>query len=141
MGRNRGGYPFSTLGRVTVAPLPPTSKITEISAQGFDNMVPFVDGWQTSPIWGGGDPGDPDTNFKLYFKGTNLTEEYIRKQDMYSVINGSRTDISVMFVNETAGGFVADMVFEASVKEGDRYQFVIGETISGEMALEGGKLV
>lgn len=124
-----------------MAPLPPIPKITEISAQGFDNIVPFVDGWQTSPIWGGGDPGDPDTNFKLYFKGENLTKEYISSQDMYSVINGSRTDISVMFVNETADGFVADMVFEAIVIEGDRYQFVIGETISGEMALEGGKLV
>lgn len=104
-------------------------------------MVPFVDGWQTSPIWGGGDPGDPDTNFKLYFKGENLTKEYISNQDMYSVINGSRTDISVLLVNETADGFVADMVFEARVIESDRYQFVIGETISGEMALEGGKLV
>ena len=104
-------------------------------------MVPFVDGWQTTPIWGGGDPGDPDTNFKLYFKGTNLTKEYISNLDMYSVINGFRTDISVMLVNETADGFDADMVFEASVIEGDRYQFVIGEIISGEMALEGGKLV
>ena len=104
-------------------------------------MVPFVDGWQTSPIWGGGDPGDPDINFKLYFKGTNLTKEYISNLDMYSVINGSRTDISVMLVNETVDGFVAEMIFEARVIEGDRYQFVIGETISGEMALEGGKLV
>ena len=104
-------------------------------------MVPFVDGWQTSPIWGGGDAGDPDSKFNLYFKGTNLTEEHIRNQDMYSVINGSRTDISVVLVNETAGGFVAEMVFEDRVIEGDRYQFVIGETISGEMALEGGKLV
>ena len=104
-------------------------------------MVPFADGWQTSPIWGGGDPGDPDTNFKLYFKGENLTNDYIRNQDMYSVINGSRTDISVMFVDNTADGFVADMIFEASVIEGDRYQFVIGEIISGDMALEGGKLV
>lgn len=104
-------------------------------------MVPFADGWVTSPIWGGGDPGDPDTNFKLYFKGENLSEEYIRKQDMYSVINGSRTDISVLLVNATADGFVAEMVFEARVIEGDRYQFVIGETISGEMSLEGGKLV
>lgn len=104
-------------------------------------MVPFVDGWQTSPIWGGGDPGDPDQNFKLYFKGENLTKEFISNQDMYSVINGSRTDTSVILVNETAGGFVAEMVFEASVIEGDRYQFVIAETISGEMALEGGKLV
>ena len=103
-------------------------------------MVPFVDGWATTPIWGGGDPGDPDTNFKLYFKGENLTKEYISNQDMYSVINGSRTDISVILVNETVDGFVAEMVFEARVKEGDRYQFVIGETISGEMALEGGKL-
>lgn len=60
---------------------------------------------------------------------------------MYSVINGSRTDISVLLVKETAGGFVAEMVFEASVLESDRYQFVIGETISGEMAIEGGKLV
>ncbi len=104
-------------------------------------MVPFVDGWATTPIWGGGDAGDPDTRFKLYFKGENLTKEYISNLDMYSVINGSRTDISVMFVNESADGFVAEMVFEASVIEGDRYQFVIGETISGEMALEGGKLV
>lgn len=104
-------------------------------------MVPFVDGWVTSPIWGGGDPGDPDTNFKLYFKGTNLTKEYINNLDMYSVINGSRTDISVMLVNEVADGFVAEMIFEASVIEGDRYQFVIGETVSGEMAIEGGKLV
>ena len=104
-------------------------------------MVPFVDGWQTSPIWGGGDPGDPSTDFNLYFKGENLTEEYIRNQDMYSVINGSRTDISVMLVKETVDGFVAEMIFEAIVTEGDRYQFVIGETISGEMALEGGKIV
>lgn len=104
-------------------------------------MVPFVDGWQTSPIWGGGDPGAPDANFKLYFKGENLTKEYISNQDMYSVINGSRTDISVMLVNETAGGFVADMLFEGRVIEGDRCQFVIGEIISGDMALEGGKLV
>ena len=104
-------------------------------------MVPFVDGWQTSPIWGGGDPGDPDTNFKLYFKGENLTKEYISSQDMYSVINGTRTDISVLVVNNTADGFVADMVFEASVIEGNHYQFVIGEIISGEMDLEGGKLV
>ena len=104
-------------------------------------MVPFVDGWQTSPIWGGGDPDDPDANFNLYFKGTNLTEEYIRNQDMYSVINGSRTDISVMLVKNTADGFVAEMLFEDRVLVGDRYQFVIGETISGDMALEGGKLV
>ena len=104
-------------------------------------MVPFVDGWQTSPIWGGGDPGDPDANFKLYFKGENLTKEYISNQDMYSVINGSRTDISVMLVNETVDGFVADMLFEGRVIEGDRCQFVIGEIISGDMALEGGKLV
>lgn len=104
-------------------------------------MVPFVDGWATTPIWGGGDAGDPDTNFKLYFKGENLKKEYISNQDMYSVINGSRTDISVLLVNETVDGFVADMVFEARVIEGDRYQFVIGETISGEMALAGGKLV
>lgn len=104
-------------------------------------MVPFVDGWATTPIWGGGDAGDPDTIFKLYFKGENLTKEYISNQDMYSVINGSRTDISVNLVNETVDGFVAEMFFEARVIEGDRYQFVIGETISGEMALEGGKLV
>lgn len=103
-------------------------------------MVPFADGWVTSPIWGGGDPGDPNTMFNFYFKGENLTEEYIRNQDMYSVINGSRTDISVMLVKDTADGFVAEMVFEAPVLEGDRYQYVIGETISGEMALEGGKL-
>lgn len=103
-------------------------------------MVPFADGWVTSPIWGGGDPGDPSMNFNLYFKGENLTEEYIRNQDMYSVINGSRTDISVMLVKDTADGFVAEMIFEGRVIEGDRYQFVIGETVSGDMALEGGKL-
>ena len=103
-------------------------------------MVPFVDGWATSPIWSGGDAGDPDTNFNLYFKGENLTKEYITNLDMYSVINGSRTDISVMLVNDTPDGFVAEMIFEATVIEGDRYQLVIGETISGDMALEGGKL-
>lgn len=113
----------------------------EISAQGFVNMVPFEDGWATSPIWGGGDPGDPDTNFKLYFKGENLTKEYISNLDMYCVKGGFRADISVMLVNDTVDGFVAEMVFEVRVKEGDRYQFVIGETVSGEMALEGGKLV
>lgn len=104
-------------------------------------MVPFVDDWVTSPIWAGGNPGAPDTNFKLYFKGENLTKEYISNLDMYSVANGFRKDTSVMLVNETAGGFVAEMLFEESVIEGDRYQFVIGETISGDMALEGGKIV
>lgn len=104
-------------------------------------MVPFVDGWATTPIWGGGDAGDPDTNFKLYFKGENLTKEYISNLDMYSVINGSRIDISVMLVKDTADGFAAEMLFEERVIEGDCYQFVIGEIVSGEMSLEGGKLV
>ena len=123
-----------------MAPLPPTPKITEISAQGFDNIVPFVDGWVTSPIWAGGKPGAPDTNFKLYFKGQNLTKEYISNLDMYSVTAGFRIDITAMLVNEIADGFVAEMLFEDSVVEYDRYQFVIGEIISGEMSLEGGKL-
>ena len=104
-------------------------------------MAPFADGWQTSPIWAGGEPGAPDTNFKLYFKGENLTKEYISNLDMYSVTAGFRTDISVMLLEETADGFVADMMFEDTVIEGDPYEFVIGETISGTMAIEGGKLV
>lgn len=104
-------------------------------------MVPFVDGWNTSPIWAGGNPGEPDTVFRLYFKGKNLTEEYIRNLDMYGVTVGFRTDISVMLLKETADGFVAEMLFEESVIEGDPYEFVIGETISGTMAIEGGKLV
>lgn len=103
-------------------------------------MVPFVDGWVTSPIWAGGEAGKPDTIFKLYFKGENLTKEYISNQDMYSVINGSRTDISVMLVKETVDGFVAEMLFEESVVEYDPYQLIIGEIVSGEMSLEGGKL-
>ena len=104
-------------------------------------MVPFVDGWATSPIWAGGTAGEPDTIFKLYFKGENLTKEYISNLDMYGVTVGFRTDISVMLVDETADGFVAEMLFEGSVIEGDPYEFVIGETISGTMAIEGGKLV
>ena len=104
-------------------------------------MVPFADGWVTSPIWAGGEVGNPDTVFRLYFKGENLTEEYIRNLDMYGVTVGLRTDISIMLLNETADGFVAEMMFEDSVIEGDRYEFVIGETISGTMAIEGGKLV
>ena len=60
---------------------------------------------------------------------------------MYGVTVGFRTDISVMLVNETADGLVAEMLFEDSVIEGDPYEFVIGETISGTMAIEGGKLV
>lgn len=103
-------------------------------------MVPFADGWVTTPIWAGGTPGEPDTNFKLYFKGKNLTKEYISNLDMYGVTVGFRTDISVMLVNETADGFVAEMMFEDTVIEGDPYEFVIGETISGTMAIEGGKL-
>ena len=107
-------------------------------------MVPFVDGWVTSPIWAGGEAGDPsvpDRNFRLYFKGENLTEEYISNLDMYSVISGFRTDITVMRLNETADGFEAEMIFEDNVIEGDPYEFVIGETVSGTMAIEGGKLV
>ena len=104
-------------------------------------MVPFVDGWQTSPIWVGGEADAPDTNFKIYFKGQNLTKEYISNLDMYSVTVGFRTDISVMLLEETADGFVAEMIFEDTVIEGDPYEFVIGEIISGTMAIEGGKLV
>ena len=104
-------------------------------------MVPFVDGWSTSPIWSGGEAEEPDTVFRLYFKGENLNEEYIRNLDMYGVTKGFRTDISLMLLKETADGFVADMMFEDSVIEGDPYEFVIGETISGTMAIEGGKLV
>ena len=104
-------------------------------------MVPFVDDWQTSPIWAGGEAGKPDTIFKLYFKAENLTKEYISNLDKYSINAGFRIDITAMLVNETADGFVAEMIFEESVVEYDRYQFVIGETISGEMSLEGGKLV
>lgn len=104
-------------------------------------MVPFVDGWATSPIWAGGNAGAPDTNFKLYFKGENLTKEYISNLDMYSVVGGFRKDTTAMLVNEVADGFVAEMIFEESVIEGDRYQLVIGETVSGDMALQGGKLV
>ena len=103
-------------------------------------MVPFADGWVTTPIWAGGDPGDPSANFNLYFKGENLTKEYIRNLDMYGVTVGFRTDISVMLVNEIADGFVAEMLFEDRVIEGDPYEFVIGETVSGTMAIEGGKL-
>ena len=103
-------------------------------------MVPFVDGWVTSPIWAGGEAGKPDMNFKLYFKGENLSKEYISNLDKYSVSAGFRIGITAMLVNETEGGFVAETIFEESVVEYDRYQFVIGETISGEMALEGGKL-
>ena len=104
-------------------------------------MVPFVDGWQTSPIWVGGKAGEPDGVFRLYFKGENLTEEYIRNLDMYGVTVGFRTDTSVMLLNETADGFVAEMMFEESVIEGDPYELVIGEITSGTMAIEGGKLV
>ena len=104
-------------------------------------MVPFADGWETSPIWAGGEAGKPDTNFKIYIKGENLTKEYISNQDMYSISSGLRIDITVMLVNETADGFVAEMIYEESVVEYDSYQIVIGETISGKMTVEGGKIV
>ena len=104
-------------------------------------MVPFVDGWVTSPIWAGGSLDEPGPNFNLCFKGKNLTEEYIRNLDMYSVIAGFRTDISVMLLRQTVDGFVAEMLFEDTLTEGNTYEFVIGETVSGTMALEGGKLV
>lgn len=97
-------------------------------------MVPFVDGWATSPIWTWGDVGGTSTHFNIYYKGENLTEEYIRNQDMYLVINGFRTDITVMRVQDTADGFLEEIKFDATVTESDRYQLVIGETISGEMA-------
>lgn len=60
---------------------------------------------------------------------------------MYSVREGFREDISAMLVNETADGFVAEMLYEEPVVEYDRYQLVIGETVSGDMLFEGGKLV
>lgn len=104
-------------------------------------MVPFVDGWETTPIWAGGEAGKPEPFFNLYFKGENLTKEYISNLDMYSVKVGFRTDISVMLVNETADGFVAEILSEEPVVEYDRYQLVIGETVSGDMLFEGGKLV
>ena len=103
-------------------------------------MVPFADGWQTSPIWFGGEELNPSANFNLYFKGENLSEEYINGLDMYCVVNGVRGEISLMLLTPVGNGFKADMLSEQTVGYGEPWQFVIGETVSGTMGTEGGHI-
>lgn len=103
-------------------------------------MVPFVDGWETNPIWFGGQEFEPELQFVLYFQGENLSEEYINGLDMYCVINGVRGEISLMLLSPVGNGFKAEMLSEQIVRYGEPWQLVIGEIVSGEMGVEGGHL-
>lgn len=138
MGGNRGSYLVSSLGPVAVVPLPPTPKITEISANNGTQYVPFSEGWKTETcemIFEAGHPELGSTSFSILVKGENLTEEYLRTLVCTIPYDGEQNSVDIEAVNPIDGGFnlyiTTNTVRYYDV--GDNFQITIAGVTSGIM--------
>lgn len=121
-----------------MAPLPPTPKITEISAQGPENFVPFVDGWKNETcemIFEAGHPELGSTSFSILVKGENLTKEYIQSLVCTIPYDGEQMSVDIAAVSPIDGGFNL-YITTNTVREyvvGDNFQTTIAGVTSGIM--------
>ena len=121
-----------------MAPLPPTPKITEISANNGNQYVPFSAGWKTETcemIFEAGHPELGSTSFSIFVKGENLTKEYIQTLVCTIPFDGEQMSVDIEAVLPTDGGFSlyikTDAVREYNV--GDNFQITIAGVASGIM--------
>ena len=125
MGSNRGSYPFSTLGRVAVAPLPPTPKITEVNCTLANEYVPFVDGWDQKdcPV----EVGENNFYATIAVKGENLTADWLSKVVKGGYYNGgNEIEGTAGEISDYGDGkFGVDINFAFAYGEGDTVQFEI----------------
>lgn len=116
-----------------MAPLPPTPKITEISANGGASYVPFADGWKSEPCYMEFEGQQTAMVIKIAVKGNNLTRDYLYTLVLAipSVEPGPEIDLIndngdhyTLFINTNVESFV-----------GDPFQIIIDGVTSGEMTV------
>lgn len=119
MGSDRGGYTLTSLGPITVAPLPPfewrgVNKIN-VGETGFKNLEPVmvVSGCQ---LYG---QGGISNFFDLYLQGTNLTEEEFTGQTFNIVTDNGSTIVGRMEWSgtESDGSHVYHVYFALDASE------------------------
>ena len=116
-----------------MAPLPPTPKITEISANGGASYVPFVEGWKSEPCYMAFDGEQTATVIEISVKGNNLTRDYLNTLVIAipSVEPGPEIDL----VREVGDHFVMFINTNLVNYEGDPFQIIINGVTSGEMTV------
>ena len=119
-----------------MAPLPPTPKITEISAISAADLVPFVEGWENvnCPVEVN---GGVDFYATLMIKGENLTDEWLRQVIKGAYYNGGSDNEATVSVlaNEEDGEAFVDFTFNFPFGDGDRVQFDIDGVKSAWMTM------
>lgn len=121
-----------------MAPLPPTPKITEISANNGEQYVPFSEGWKNETcemIFEAGHPELGSSSFSIYMKGENLTKEYIQTLVCTIPFDGEQNSVNIEEVLPIDGGFslyiTTNTVRRYDV--GDNFQITIAGVTSGIM--------
>lgn len=103
MGRNRGSYIVSTLGPVTVAPLPPFEwkgvENINVGLTGFKPLEPamVVSGVQMSLNT------DTEANFELRFQGKKLTPKQFDGQTLNITLYDGSTTVATMYFESNEG--------------------------------------
>ena len=125
MGCYGRGYLVTSLGRVTVAPLPPTPKITEVKCILADVFVPFVDGWdqKNCPV----EVRENDFYATITVKGENLTSDWLTKAVKGGYYNGGNEIEGIIgnIADYEDGKFDVDIIFASVYGQGDTVQFEI----------------
>ena len=118
-----------------MAPLPPTPKITEISAQGPENFVPFVDGWKNEKAYLFTDPGQRSNQLQIWIKGENIDENYLNSI-LYGLetMNAPVTVTQIEVVNLGAY-YEVDLYAAEDFIEGDTIAYIVSDKKSANMLL------
>ena len=135
MGGNRGSYPLTALGRVAVAPLPPTPKITEIGCVSPDPLVSFANGWKQESC-----PVEVSVNgfyATVFVKGENLTKDWLTNAVKGAYYNNSEEiETTIGDIYDYEGGIIAvDINFSAVFGEGDTVKFEVDGVQSSWMPM------
>ena len=116
-----------------MAPLPPTPKITEISANNGASYVPFVDGWKSEPCYMAFDGEQTATVIEISVKGTNLSMEYL--YPLALSIPGVEPGPEMDLVRQVGDHFVLFINTHVVNYVGDPFQIIIDGVTSGEMTV------
>lgn len=116
-----------------MAPLPPTPKITEISANGGASYVPFAEGWKSEPCYMAFDGQQTATVIEISVKGNNLTRDYLNT--LVLAIPSVEPGPVIDMINEVGDHYVLFINTNVESFVGDPFQIIIDGVTSGEMTV------
>ena len=118
-----------------MAPLPPTPKITEISAQGPENFVPFADGWKNENAYLFTDPGQKSNQLQIWIKGENIDENYLNSILYDLETTKASVTVTEIQLKNLGAYYEVDLFAAEEFLEGDTIAYIVSDKKSANMLL------